>query len=155
MTPKQETVLDLAVEQVLSPALTHVNQSFVQTLLAQGISMEAIMTELILSGEIERSYRLLREVGFTGQMGFHSPTSQYGQLSRRGSYDHLDFATPMAAITENIVDGGFADEWDAEAASGHTRLEALLEQHAGPGLQAFEADLRKRLGLGRLKKEAE
>ena len=78
MTPKQEAVLDLGVEQVLSPALTHINQTFVKTMLAQGISIDAIMTELILSGEIERSYRLLREVGFAGQMGFHSPTSQYG-----------------------------------------------------------------------------
>ena len=84
MTPKQEAILDLAVEQVLSPALTHVNQSFVQTMLSHGLSIEAIMTELVLSGEVERSYRLLREVGFVGQMGFHSHTSQYGHLSRRG-----------------------------------------------------------------------
>jgi ketol-acid reductoisomerase len=90
LTPKQEAVLDLAVEQVLSPALAHVNQTFVTTLLGQGIPLEAVMTELILSGEVERSYRLLREVGFTGQFGFHSPTSLYGQLSRRGAYDHLD-----------------------------------------------------------------
>jgi len=155
MTPKQEAVLDLAVEQVLSPALTHVNQTFVQTMLAHGISMEAIMTELILSGEIERSYRLLREVGFAGQMGFHSPTSQYGQLSRRGYYDHLDVATTMAEITENIANGKFADEWDAEAAEGYPKLEALLEQHAGPGIAAFETEMRRRLGLGLLKRDTD
>jgi ketol-acid reductoisomerase len=151
MTPKQEAVLDLAVEQVLSPALTHVNQTFVQTMLGHGISMEAIMTELVLSGEIERSYRLLREIGFAGQMGFHSPTSQYGQLSRRGRYDHLDFKTPMAEISENIANGNFADEWDAEAESGYASLEALLERHAGPGIRAFETDMRTKLGIGLLK----
>jgi len=155
MTPKQEAVLDLAVEQVLSPALTHVNQAFVQTMLSQGISVEAITTELVLSGEIERSYRLLREVGFVGQMGFHSPTSQYGQLSRRGSFDHLDMKTRMSEITENIANGKFADEWDAEAASGHPKLNALLEEHAGPGLGAFEMEMRKRLGPGVLSRDAD
>ena len=39
------------------------------------------MTELVLSGEVERTYRLLREVGYAVQSEFHSPTSQYGQLT--------------------------------------------------------------------------
>ena len=58
LTPKQEAILDLAVEQALSPALTHVNASFVATLLEHGIPLEAILTELYLSGEVERNYRL-------------------------------------------------------------------------------------------------
>jgi ketol-acid reductoisomerase len=146
LTPKQEAVLDLAVEQVLSPALAHVNQTFVLTLLAQGIPLEAVMTELMLSGEIERSYRLLREVGFAGQFGFHSPTSQYGQLSRRGVYDALDFATPMRRITEDIASGRFADEWEAESRAGHPKLAELRERFVGAAVRDFEADLRRRLG---------
>src|SRR5262249_31817647 len=51
LTPHQEAVLDLAVEQALSPALTHVNTAFVMTLMERGIPLEAIMTELFLSGE--------------------------------------------------------------------------------------------------------
>src|SRR5690606_32095043 len=46
LTPWQEAVLDLAVEQVLSPALTHVSSSFVQLMLAEGIPLEAVLTEL-------------------------------------------------------------------------------------------------------------
>ena len=92
LTPRQEAVLDLGVEQVLSPALTAVNNAFVATMLAHGIPLEAVIVELVLSGEVERTYRLLREVGFAAQSEFHSPTSQYGQLSRRGRYDHLDVA---------------------------------------------------------------
>jgi ketol-acid reductoisomerase len=148
LTPRQEAVLDLAVEQVLSPALAHVNQGFVATMLAQGIPLEAVMTELILSGEVERSYRLLREVGFTGQFGFHSPTSQYGQLSRRGVFDHLDVRTTMERLTDDIASGRFADEWDAESRAGHPRLAALREQFVGPGIAGFEQDLRRRLGPG-------
>jgi ketol-acid reductoisomerase len=148
LTPKQEAILDLAVEQVLSPALTHVNQTFVATMLQQGIPLEAILTELVLSGEVERSYRLLREVGYTGQFGFHSPTSQYGQLSRRGAYEHLDLATTMRCLTDDIASGRFADEWDAESRAGHPRLTKLREQFAGPAVAALEQDLRRRLGPG-------
>jgi ketol-acid reductoisomerase len=146
LTPKQEAVLDLAVEQVLSPALVHVNQSFVATMLAHGIPLEAVMTELVLSGEVERSYRLLREVGFVGQFGFHSPTSQYGQLARRGAYDHLDLATPMRRIADDIASGRFADEWDAESRAGHPKLAELRERFAGAAIAELERSMRRRLG---------
>ena len=139
-------MLDLSVEQLLSPALTHVNQAFVVTMLEQGIPMEAILTELYLSGEVERNYRLLREVGFVGQLGLHSPTSQYGQLSRRGSYDHLDVAETMRKLAADIESGRFADEWDAESKAGHPKLGTLKEQHAGPAVQAMEEDIRSKLG---------
>jgi ketol-acid reductoisomerase len=148
MTPRQEALLDLAVEQVLSPALTAVNNAFVTTMLEHGIPLEAIITELVLSGEVERTYRLLREVGYAVQSEYHSPTSQYGQLSRRGQYDHLDLRAVMQRLTDDITSGRFADEWDAERDAGYTRLKQLKEQHAGVGVQEFEADLRRRLGPG-------
>jgi ketol-acid reductoisomerase len=148
LTPHQEAVLDLAVEQVLSPALTHVNQTFVATMLAHGIPLEAVMTELVLSGEVERSYRLLREVGYAGQFGFHSPTSQYGQLTRRGAYDHLDFATTMKRLADDIASGRFADEWDAESRAGHPKLAELRERFAGAAMREFEQAMRRRLGPG-------
>lgn len=146
LSPAQEAVLDLAVEQVLSPALTAVNGAFVATMLAHGIPLEAVLTELMLSGEVERNYRLLREEGFVAQLDYHSPTSQYGQLSRRGRFDHLDLAGTMEALTDDIESGRFADEWDAEREAGHPRLDALRAAHAGPELRAFEDDLRHRLG---------
>jgi ketol-acid reductoisomerase len=151
LTPMQEAVLDLAVEQVLSPALTHVNGAFVGAMLERGIPIEAILTELILSGEVERSYRLLREEGFADQMEYHSPTSQYGQLSRRGKYDSLDFKPIMREITEGIASGEFAKEWDAEAAAGYETLTSLKEAHCGEGIKSFERDIRRRIGLGVLR----
>jgi ketol-acid reductoisomerase len=150
LTAMQEAVLDLGVEQVLAPALTAVNTTFVQTMLEHGIPLEAIMAELVLSGEVERTYRLLREVGYAVQSEYHSPTSQYGQLTRRGRYDHLDLLTTMRTITDDIESGRFADEWDAERDSGYATLNALKEQHAGPAVREFEAELRRRLGPGAL-----
>ena len=150
LTAMQEAVLDLGVEQVLSPALTAVNTAFVQTMAEQGIPLEAIITELVLSGEVERTYRLLREVGYAVQSEFHSPTSQYGQLTRRGRFDHLDFLTTMRSLADDIESGRFADEWDAERDAGYPTLTTLKEQHAGPAVREFEADLRRRLGPGAL-----
>jgi ketol-acid reductoisomerase len=148
LTPMQEAALDLGVEQVLSPALTAVNTAFVQVMLERGIPLEAVVTELVLSGEVERTYRLLREVGYAVQSEFHSPTSQYGQLSRRGRFDHLDFLSTMRALADDIESGRFADEWDAERDAGYPLLTSLKEQHAGPAIREYEAELRTRLGPG-------
>ena len=148
LTPMQEAVLDLGVEQVLSPALTAVNNAFVSTMLAHDIPLEAVITELVLSGEVERTYGLLREVGYAVQSEYHSPTSQYGQLSRRGQFDHLDVRAKMEELTLDIESGRFADEWDAERDGGYPRLNALKEQHAGPAVRQFEDELRRRLGPG-------
>ena len=147
MTPHQEAVLDLAVEQVLSPALAHVSGAFVATMLEHDIPLEAVLTELYLSGEVERNYRLLRERGFARQLGLHSPTSQYGQLSRRGAYDHLDVASRMRTLAADIASGRFADEWEAESRAGYPRLTELKELFAGPAVQALEEHVRTRLGL--------
>jgi ketol-acid reductoisomerase len=146
LTPAQEAVLDLAVEQALAPALRHVSQSFVGVMLEAGVPLEAILTELFLSGEVERSYRLVRLEGYAVQMDHHSPTSQYGQLSRAERFDHLDVATTMRDIVGNIADGAFADEWEAEHEAGHPTLQRLRAAAVGPDVIAFEHDLRSRLG---------
>ena len=148
MTPHQEAVLDLAVEQLLSPVLTHVNTNFVLVMLELGIPLEAITTELFFSGEVERNYRLLREEGFVAQLDHHSPASQYGQLSRRGRFDHLDVASAMQELVADITSGRFADEWDAESAAGAPRLAELRDEHAGELIKAVEDDLRAKLGPG-------
>jgi ketol-acid reductoisomerase len=146
MTPRQEAVLDLGVEQALSPALRRVSESFVQVMLEEGIPLEAIVTELVLSGEVERTYRLVRLEGGAAQMAYHSPTSQYGQLSRAGKFDHLDIPGKMRELVADIASGQFADEWDAERDAGYPVLEALRSKAASPEILAFEADLRSKLG---------
>ena len=138
LTAMQEAVLDLAVEQALSPALTLVNGTFVQVMLEHGIPLEAIVTELVLSGEVERTNRLVRESGYAAQFEFHSPTSQYGQLVRRDEYDGAEIGSTMRRLVDDIASGRFADEWDAEAEAGYPTLERLREQHAGEAVRAFE-----------------
>jgi ketol-acid reductoisomerase len=151
MTPRQEAVLDLAVEQVLSPIMGHVHRAFSRVLLDQGIPMEAIVAEMSLSGEFERTSRLVRLVGNAVQFDYHSPTSQYGQLSRRDRFDDVDLLPRMHELIEDITSGRFADEWDAERDAGHATLARLKEQFVGDAVKAFEADLRARLGETRVR----
>jgi ketol-acid reductoisomerase len=148
LTPGQEAILDLAVEQALAPALSRVSSSFVRVMLEFGIPIEAIVTELVLSGEVERTYRLVRLEGGAAQMAYHSPTSQYGQMSRANRYDHLDVAATMRELVDYIASGRFADEWDAERDAGYQHLEELRAKAMAPEILAFEADLRTKLGEG-------
>jgi ketol-acid reductoisomerase len=148
MTPRQEAILDLAVEQALSPALRRVSEAFVAVMLEEGIPLEAILTELVLSGEVERTYRLLRLEGYAAQMEHHSPVSQYGQLSRGPQFAHLDLAAPMREVVDGIGSGRFADEWDAERDAGFPAFRRLKDEAVGPAIAEFERDIRTRLGEG-------
>jgi ketol-acid reductoisomerase len=146
LTARQEAVLDLAVEQALSPMLRKVSETFVGVMLEEGIPIEAILTELFLSGEVERTYRLVRLEGGAKQSLHHSPTSQYGQLSRIGRYDHLDIGTTMRTLVGDITSGAFADEWDGEREAGYPVLESLRSKALDPAILEFEEDLRLKLG---------
>lgn len=148
MTARQEAVLDLAVEQALSPALRRVSEAFVTVMMEEGIPLEAVMTELFLSGEVERTYRLLRLEGYAAQMEHHSPVSQYGQLSRGAQFAHLDVASAVREVVAGITSGAFADEWDAERDSGFARFQELKEAAVGAAVEEFERNLRSRLGEG-------
>jgi ketol-acid reductoisomerase len=146
LSMRQEAVLDLAVEQVLSPALRRVSEAFVAVMLERDIPLEAVLTELFLSGEVERTYRLLRLEGYAAQMAHHSPTSQYGQLSRSGRFDHLDVPATMRTLVDDITSGRFADEWEADRDAGHPELHRLLASALPPELVTWEAQLRSQLG---------
>jgi ketol-acid reductoisomerase len=152
LSAEQEAILDLGVEQALAPALKRVSESFVQVMLERGIPIEAIVTELVLSGEVERTYRLVRLEGGAAQMAYHSPTSQYGQMSRAEAFAHLDLVAPMRERVEEIASGKFADEWDAERDAGYPRLDALRARNMAPEILAFEADLRSKLGENAVQK---
>ncbi len=148
LSPHQEAALDLATEQLLAPAMTAVHHAFVQVLMEQGIPLEAIVAELSLSGEFERTSRLVRLEGSAAQMAYHSPTSQYGQLSRADRFTHLDFLTTMQSLMDDITSGRFADEWESERDAGYPVLTALRAKAISPEILAMERELRLTLGEG-------
>ena len=127
LTFMQEAVIDLFMEQAIAPALARVWGDGAAALLEAGLPLEAILVEFVLSGEVERTYRALREIGYARQAKLHSQTSQYGTLSRAERFAALEVLPRMRETVEEIRSGAFAKEWAAEREAGYPRLKALEE----------------------------
>jgi len=143
MTFAQEATIDLFVEQGIAPALQKVWRDAAMVLLEKGIPIEAILAEFYLSGEIERTYRAMRELGATKQWQLHSQTSQYGTASRAERYNDVDLASRMRIAIEEITSGAFAKEWAAERAAGYPKVKALREAEGRDALMDFEDSVRR------------
>lgn len=144
MTFAQEALIDLFVEQGIAPALQKVWRDAAMVLLESGIPIEAILAEFYLSGEIERTYRAMRELGATRQWQLHSQTSQYGTASRADRYADVDVASRMRVAVDEITSGAFAKEWAAERAAGYPRMRELREAEGRDALMDFEDEVRTR-----------
>lgn len=142
MGARQEALLDLFIEQAISPALTKVWSDAAIVLLETGIPLEAVLVEFYLSGEVERAYRALREIGYEAQTSMHSETSQYGTLSRAERFADLDVAERMRAVRAEIDSGAFAAEWAAEQAAGYPRFNELKKADPRALMTDLEADVR-------------
>ncbi|MGH2726262.1 MAG: hypothetical protein ACRDKS_04720, partial [Actinomycetota bacterium] len=142
MTFAQEALIDLFVEQAIAPALQKVWRDAAMVLLERGIPLEAILAEFYLSGEIERTYRAMREIGPTKQWQFHSPTSQYGTMSRADRFNEVDIAERMRRAAEEIASGTFAKEWAAERAAGYPRFNELRSADGRDALMDLEDNVR-------------
>jgi ketol-acid reductoisomerase len=125
MSFQQEAVIDLFMEQAIAPALARVWGDGAVALLEAGLPLEAILVEFVLSGEVERTYRALREIGYARQAKLHSQTSQYGTLSRADRFAGLDVVSRMREVVNEITSGEFAKEWAAERAAGYPRMKEL------------------------------
>jgi ketol-acid reductoisomerase len=122
-----EAELDLFSEQALWPALMDCLLTAYEVLIAHGYPKEAVALELYASGEPADIFRAMAQQGIFEQMMFHSPTAQYGVLSRRkdavGSNDEL--RRRMETALDHIRSGGFAREWSAEQVGGYSNYKRL------------------------------
>jgi len=144
----EEAELDLFSEQALWPALIDCLLTAYEVLISHGYPEEAVALELYASGEPADIFRAMAQNGIFEQMMFHSPTSQYGVMSRRkdavGSNEQL--RRRMETALEHIRSGGFATEWTAEQQGGYpnfNRLRGELLQHP---LQEADGTVRRLLG---------
>ena len=132
LTFAQEAELDLFTEQAFGPAFGQVLLSAVQTLIDAGYPVEAVMVELILSGEFAYSMGKIVELGFFKQMELHSHTSQYGSMTRSVRFMNPQISQTMQEILEEIRSGVFAREWQAEQETGlpvFNQIKAMRNQH--------------------------
>jgi ketol-acid reductoisomerase len=132
LTFAQEAELDLFTEQAFGPAFGQVLLTAVQTLIDASYPVEAVMIELILSGEFAYSMQKIAEMGFFPQMELHSHTSQYGSMTRAGRFINEQIARTMRQNLEEIRSGAFAREWEAEQKAGlpvFNQIKELRDQH--------------------------
>lgn len=146
-----EAELDLFSEQALWPALFECLLTAYDVLVEKGYPAEAVALELYASGEAADIFRAMAQKGMFEQMRFHSPTSQYGVLSRRlgATGDHEMLQQRMRAALDHISSGQFAQEWTREQKSGYPRFEQLRSEALGHPINKADRDVRRLLEPGR------
>jgi len=118
LTFAQEAELDLFTEQAFGPAFGQVLLTAIQTMGDAGYPVEAVMIELILSGEFAYSMQKIAEIGLFPQADLHSHTSQYGSMTRGARFMSAQLPQTMQEVLEEIRSGAFAREWEAEQKAG-------------------------------------
>lgn len=124
----EETELDLFSEQAVWPTIFDCVLTAYELLVEKGYSREAIVLELYGSGEAADIFREMAAQGIFEQMKSHSPTAQYGVLSRRKGAAGRDVKRQMETVLERIRDGSFAREWAAEATGNYETFEKLRQE---------------------------
>jgi ketol-acid reductoisomerase len=150
MTMKQEATLDLFTEQAFGPAFGSVFQSAVEVLVEAGYPPEAILMELMLSGEMAYSMLKTREIGSLAQHELHSHTSQYGTLSRSQRYNDVKplLQEQMKRTVEEIESGAFAKEWSENRDEKLAMLQQVREIRKDHSMTKWEEATRKAFRIG-------
>jgi ketol-acid reductoisomerase len=144
-----ETDLDLFSEQGLWPAFFDCLLTSFELLVEKGYPAEAVALELYASAEAADIFLAMAKRGIFEQMRFHSPTSQYGVLSRR-----VDSTGSSAALRKRmeetltkIQNGEFSREWTREQADGYPSFNRLKEQAYSHPLNDADREVRRLLAL--------
>jgi ketol-acid reductoisomerase len=145
VTFKQEAILDLFNEQAFGPAFGQVLLNSISVLLEQGLPPEAVLVEMYLSEEMAYTYRKMAQVGLVKQTLFHSPTSQYGAMSRGVRFLNMGLKEKMKKIYGEIESGAFAREWQIPLA--RLKFKAIRFFAMRQWINAVETQVRKTLGM--------
>ncbi|MGQ9732636.1 MAG: ketol-acid reductoisomerase [Candidatus Zipacnadales bacterium] len=123
-----ETELDLFMEQATWAALMRVLTTTFEVLVEAGFPPEIVCHETWGSHEAAEILEACATTGLFGQMGLHSQTSQYGQLSRSKSVIDETLVERFRERLREIRDGTFAREWEMERLLGYPVFKKLRKQ---------------------------
>jgi ketol-acid reductoisomerase len=144
-TFEEETVTDLFAEQVGGGAALASYLNSFETLVEAGYNPEVIQLEMYGSGEMIEVMRGIQQYGLLNSLKLHSPTSQYGQLSRARRLVPVEAKETLREVLAEILDGRFADEWAAVRADDYRRMRDLWEGFAKHPLFEAEGNVRDAL----------
>ena len=143
LTFAQEAEMDLFTEQAFGPAFGQVLLSAIRTLIDAGYPVEAVMVELLLSGEFAYSMHKIVELGFIEQMELHSHTSQYGSMTRSVRFMNPQLPQTMQEVLREIRSGAFAKEWESEQRAGLPVFNQIKELRKGHPIAEWERKTRE------------
>jgi ketol-acid reductoisomerase len=132
ISARQETIIDLYMEQGYGALFGRLVFETLAAAVEAGMPAEAMILELYLSGEMAETIHAMAEFGFVEQSRLHSPTSQYGGMTRSLRVDREALQKHLKTALEEIESGTFVKEWTAEKESGYKTFEnlrALGTQH--------------------------
>ena len=145
MSMEQEAQLDLFVQQAILPAFQHVMTTAAALLLDEGYPPEAVMMDLIISGEFTDYLGRASASGLLHALRLSSLTGQYGIFSRLSRFKELKLEGLMESTLDEIRSGDFAIEWSREYENGTPRLARLLAEQERQRLYALEQGILERL----------
>ncbi|PJF21466.1 MAG: hypothetical protein CUN56_10975 [Phototrophicales bacterium] len=135
---QQETELSLFIQQAILPAFHHIITTAARLLMSEGYPVEAVLTDLYLSGKFTDYIHQAARSGLMHALSLSGQTGQYGTLSRMERFNELKLERLMEVTLEDIRNGNFAREWSREQANGKPRLNKLLKQHQSQDLWDLE-----------------
>lgn len=145
-----EAALDLFNEQGFGPAFGTALTGAIQVLVDAGFPPEAVLLEILHSGELAYTMETMVRDGIVDQMEHHSHTSQYGSMTRGVRFLDLGSAVRerMAQILDDIRSGAFAAEWSEEQRQGLPIFRKLCEARLQHPVREWDRRTRKAFGSG-------
>ncbi len=145
VTFRQEAELDLFNEQCFGPAFGQVLTCAVDVAIEAGYPPEIVLLELYMSGEFAYTAEMIAKMGTLKQLELHSPTSQYGSMSRGMRYASPELREAMKQSLREIQDGSFAKEFAAEYEMDLEILDDMKEMAQDLPIVYFDDAIRKKL----------
>jgi ketol-acid reductoisomerase len=127
-TFEHETDVNLFAEQGLWPLLHQALLLSYEVMVEHGVPPEVALLEFYASGETSEVFRQIALLGMFRQAPYHSPTSQYGTLSRAQTLPVKEMKKRMREVIRDIRNGKFAKEWAQEQASGYATYKKLKQR---------------------------
>ena len=140
---EEETVTDLFGEQVGGAAQLGSLMLAFETLVEAGYDPEVIQLEMYGSGELVEVMKAIHRYGLLNSLSLHSPTSQYGQMSRVPRLVPSEARETLREVLENIRSGEFAREWASVQEHDYAEMEVLRRRYAEHPLFKAEASVRE------------
>ena len=138
---KQETELDLFIEQFMAPTFFASAETAYEILVEKGYPKEAVCLELYYSGELGAVRTMMGRDGlYSGFQNNASPTCQYGVASSRKLLWGEDMKEKAKMQLERITSGGFSREISNHESAAQT-LDDFVNSDLAKDIKATETSV--------------